>query len=399
MLLGAGFSAPFGMPLVVELNQIAEAIPTPEVPTAVGSEGSRVSAARLLHRALRSEYGAQINFELALHAIESLLSYSAADTFDDRLADVHQVMRAFTDPSPRWTTLVHYDVLKRLRESMLTEIVRLFNARERKAWTALTPTSSIANRSSQFIDALSQAFSLRCFTLNYDTLIDRHLNWNDGFPNENGAAFSRSRFNKKLSVSEPFLFHLHGSTQFGFTETGAIGKFRDSADALASYEQARSFKPNQAGELNDAGPIISGLRKLDKLNSTPYGYYYSAFINSIIAEPRLLVIGYGFKDAHLNYWLGQHRAIHRSERRVVLIRKSRDLARAIGTANADNEEPGKLYRSAAEELLWRQAEAKSVEWKSSTRLSYMQSAQLLVVLSGYPLNGLGLRLVRDHLAS
>jgi hypothetical protein len=70
-----------------------------------------------------------------------------------------------------------------------------------------------------------------------------------------------------------------------------------------------------------ASPIISGLSKTAKLvhNPEPFGYYYRAFIDSVLACERLLVVGYGGRDDHINVWLEQFSKTHAENRRVVWI--------------------------------------------------------------------------------
>jgi hypothetical protein len=65
-------------------------------------------------------------------------------------------------------------------------------------------------------------------------------------------------------------------------------------------------------------PIISGFNKAARLtlNPAPYGYYYRALIDSPLSSERLLVIGYGARDEHVNTWLKQFRANHGERSRI-----------------------------------------------------------------------------------
>jgi hypothetical protein len=51
-------------------------------------------------------------------------------------------------------------------------------------------------------------------------------------------------------------------------------------------------------------------------NPSPFGYYYRAFIDSLLENERLLVIGYGARDEHLNTWLTEFGELHGDRRRV-----------------------------------------------------------------------------------
>lgn len=70
-------------------------------------------------------------------------------------------------------------------------------------------------------------------------------------------------------------------------------------------------------------PIISSLNKTAKLmhNPAPFGYYFRAFIDSVVQSHRLLAIGYGGRDDHINAWLRQMPEIHGGSQRVVWVGK------------------------------------------------------------------------------
>jgi hypothetical protein len=135
------------------------------------------------------------------------------------------------------------------------------------------------------------------FTLNYDDVVDgARDSWFDGFtrPVEQSPGgrvwsangFDARYFNNWREASEPLLVHLHGSVRFGYLrgEFGT-GKYSDSQSALESVEGTRAGDLYSAGQIVSASPIISGLSKPAKLvnNPEPFGYYYRAFIDSLLA--------------------------------------------------------------------------------------------------------------------
>ena len=67
------------------------------------------------------------------------------------------------------------------------------------------------------------------------------------------------------------------------------------------------------------GPLITGLQKTDKLLVEPYFSYFNRFLHLVATTPRLLVIGYGFGDSHINAILSRFTRWHGSARRVVAI--------------------------------------------------------------------------------
>jgi SIR2-like domain len=159
------------------------------------------------------------------------------------------------------------------------------------------------------------------------------LSWFDGFtgpeeePEQGPApavsAFDARSFDKRRDANETVLAHLHGSVRFGYLRGQfGVGKYSDSQAAVESLEVSVSDQ-HSAGQIVSASPIISGLSKVAKLalNPEPFGYYYRAFIDAVLGSKRLLVIGYGARDDHINTWLEQFQKKHADKRRVVWICK------------------------------------------------------------------------------
>ena len=156
ILLGAGFSGAFGMPNTARLTRLAIRQATPTIP-----QLRNAPAAQVLTQALEREYGSH-NFELMLHAIETLSSYAAVDTYSDDLSSVRQVLRAFTEPSARTAPLVNFDMLRRLRRAIISAIVRRIDlaGRERRP-RVHAATAALFNKLSDLTPNLGPAVMAR----------------------------------------------------------------------------------------------------------------------------------------------------------------------------------------------------------------------------------------------
>jgi hypothetical protein len=68
-------------------------------------------------------------------------------------------------------------------------------------------------------------------------------------------------------------------------------------------------------------PIIAGLNKIGALafNIRPFAYYLSSGARAIAEAKRILVIGYGGRDPHVNVWLEENARIHGDDRRCAVI--------------------------------------------------------------------------------
>lgn len=212
-------------------------------------------------------------------------------------------------------------------------------------------------------------YNIRYFTLNYDVLTDVVAEilarraakyWYDGFGARPVAMDGTVLFRADEYANPPFerpahitVGHLHGSICYSYWSTDKrlahSNEFEiASAPSLQRAEENwRIFHAlaNQGDiELGSVAPIVSGLRKSDKLNLSPYGNYLHAFVESLSNNPALLLIGYGGNDPHVNFWLREFTTIHVRRARVIDI-----------TAESD---PGRFALSRiGRDLLWREGPA------------------------------------------
>ncbi len=167
-------------------------------------------------------------------------------------------------------------------------------------------------------------------TLNYDTTIENSFNNNieDGFE-DSGDNYYRFNPLKFLNTKESTIAHLHGCINFGYPiqirNKYAFEDTHEDVYKLNSYEDSkitwfgRSTNRSQASEETLIGPIITGLRKTEKLNTFPYSFYQSNFQNSILKNSRLLIIGYSFGDLYLNQIMERINRIHGMDKKIVII--------------------------------------------------------------------------------
>lgn len=133
------------------------------------------------------------------------------------------------------------------------------------------------------------------------------------------------------------------------------------------------------GSIVSASPIISGLSKPAKLvhNPEPFGYYYKAFIDSVLESERLLVIGYGARDDHINVWLHQYTKVHKDNRKVVWICKL--PGRSVGEMTTEKQ----MIKSLAGPGGFR--ENRDYDDPNSPR-KFQQCGALGLVPSGFPVS-------------
>ena len=289
---------------------------------------TQVSVIPWLMQALGAYYRAP-NFETLLGVIEDLEMFASSQHNLTARDEYRFPLNAFLDPLPRHAFLLDRLLLQEARRQIVATLMEHVPDKEHYA--------AIQYRAS--FDVLKKSFDLDVFTLNYDLLLDAALTSNgqqpfDGFTRDVGSngpvaqAFDRSGFIARGQREPCTLIHLHGCSLFGYiadrTNTirfDEIVKHHNVYAALSSVTGSVRSETTQNGEILSAGPIISGVNKIAKITATmvPYGYYYQALGNAISSNSRLLIIGYGGADPHVNAWIEQFQYIHGQARRAVVV--------------------------------------------------------------------------------
>lgn len=286
----------------------------------------------LIYHSLKAHYDV-VDFELMLHSIEQLLTFSDSTRYFKPGDIIRYPLASFTEIQDRYRSLCDPLLLQETRRHFVRSIFSQIVDR-----VCLCGGLKNASRNlREFFDDLKQSFLLKTFTLNYDDLVDESLPEGfDGFDDLEpeyasnlNSSLSYLKFNPKefmlaLKSNVPLLIHLHGSVRFGDSRhCDRVVKYKTSNEALESIKNIIRSTDSKHGEYLGSDPIISGLNKVAKLihNPTPFGYYYQAFMDAIMNSNRLLVIGYGARDEHLNTWIREFVKFYGEERRVVWISK------------------------------------------------------------------------------
>jgi len=317
LLVGSGASMPCGVPGTASLTKTAF--------TQLPSQEMR----RIFIEALRGAYGT-ISFELLLYALENLSPFIESAGVESPTR--RPILSLFADLLTRYRLLYDRETL----EMALVDIVRAIHKEVGDASKLYQGHRCQAQLTAQdrFLRACAERFRLIVINLNYDTLYDQApIDWQDGFA-QGGAtgrsfqAFNSGKWLDSFDSSDHLLIHLHGSARFAYASADVISQLSQFHEqvcyespelAAAAFPRLPNFARNA---LDKAGlPIISGLGKVLKLshNMRPYGHYQFTAMRALFQIPRLLVIGYGGLDDHVNIWLEEHAAIHGVRRRAAAI--------------------------------------------------------------------------------
>ncbi len=192
----------------------------------------------------------------------------------------------------------------------------------------------------RFFDEISSEgnYKFDVFNLNYDTWMEQTLkDYNDGFikiPEGNGK-MQRFDINEYLKEDDRHtISHLHGQICFEYPDfkVDEVNRYvyKESHNTLYKYNNyndakdyrlrsAHSGDSTQSGENLFRTNIVTGLMKTDKLLWNPLNVYHNRFMNALLKNKRLILIGYGFSDLYINSLLYQYNAKHFEDRKMVMI--------------------------------------------------------------------------------
>ncbi len=308
LIVGAGASIPCGAPSTKELLDIAlNSFPSEWVTIDAKRNETRraVPLAALIRQHIVTTDRGEADFELVMACIEEMISYDMPG----------RILRTFTQPRASFEPVLHPGMLQAAYESAIRSFVTTFLFRVKQSPQHAQAAASLT----RLVQALAADARVVLSTLNYDTILDDALLWADGFTQVLGWDFSefQPRLWLERRSDQHLLMHLHGSMRFGFRPAMALYgatpssepvRYSLNASAAESVLRSSSSSPAADGLLLPATPIIVGGHKSPKLihNVRPYAYYNATALEEISKADALLIIGYGFRDEHVNAWIDEY---------------------------------------------------------------------------------------------
>ena len=266
------------------------------------------------------------DFELVLDALEQLQA-SAPSFLDGPLAPENRAtLSAFLKVKPEVENIIDPITLMQAHQ----DAIHLLNFVVADATADSPEVQGVDVRG--LLEALATTHLLTVISLNYDTVADdANVRWFDGYTCDVDGrylTFDPSVWNRRKADTN-LLMHLHGSIRWGYGDFARSlyepVKYPSPGDARDSIARGMSASDTVYGHFYGPTPIISGLSKGGKMiyNLRPYGYYYHEAMAAMVAEPRLLIVGYGGRDPHVNELIFEYVRVHGPRRRpVALTRRS-----------------------------------------------------------------------------
>ena len=420
VVVGAGASIKAGLPSTADLLETTQdALPTiVEDGTSylIGDQRfaiqRRTRLADILDGALTGAYKSY-DFEMLLHAIEELGMLALALETPALLEEFRPVISAFAELGPRYARIADSQFLRNARLGAIAALHRLVGERSIRPMVHMPfvpdPTAS-RQQVQRILAELAERFRLIVVNLNYDDVVDgTAIRWGDGFGQavawskdpylpakmvgENRCeAFSPSLWDAQVADREcNLLIHLHGSIRFGWPTIAAmqtIGRYAEPVK-FATHEEAHESLANfgfsgniVGGQSFDATPIISGRQKGGKMiyNARPYGYYYRAVMDLVPTASNMLVLGYGWRDVHLNTWIEEMNQRSPDNRKIAVV------THIPGTEVGENT-PQNRYMALLGRQAWTRLQSRAfARAAGSPNSDFHQDGNFVVLPSGFDLD-------------
>lgn len=292
-------------------------------------EASRMEYLKL-HPAVR-RYDPIVTFEDLFEVIETLYSYNSTWNHEHF---PFPLISALVKSDLHYASIEYYRALIAIIERIF-EIVFAYNERFKEDGNEL------------WYKDFWKKFEgkLDIFNLNYDTTVENSLiDYVDGFV---GFTQDYKRFEPEVlwntNSDKATVNHLHGCILYGDPNPKPVEFHYSHRDLYKFYPDVvnKAFfsgqwmPTNQAGDTIFYAPIITGLKKTDKICYMPNSIYHANLVKRIIENPSLFICGYSFGDLYVNQLLQRHKLIHDKNERVVVVEKWPDYV---------NEDCVSLYR-------------------------------------------------------
>lgn len=265
-----------------------------------------------------------VNFEILFHVIEQLLSYERVWSGNNKNPYIYPYFAPFTKQNFEFNR----KDLSAVRSEFILRVMRIvndYNEYFRKD----------KGKENWYRYFFKSEFKWDVFNFNYDTTVEQSLGeFEDGFeqiPGRADAIFCPKKLmDNKENLST--INHIHGCINYYYKDHPNDDIFETDIHDLYKYPsfdevedrmigRGQSNPVSQNNEEYIAGPIITGLRKTEKLTCMPYDFYHGNLHKAIVGSNFMVIVGYSFGDLYVNNLIKRMHAIWSGKERIVLIDK------------------------------------------------------------------------------
>jgi hypothetical protein len=186
-----------------------------------------------------------------------------------------------------------------------------------------------------FADFFKMGHKWNVFNFNYDTMVEDSLDaYEDGYEDVAGETYQKFSPLKLYRNAQDLstVNHLHGCIRYYYKKNANTDLLDTTIHDLYKYPdyatvkgmmmgRGQSNEVSQANEEYLAGPIITGLKKTDKLSCIPYDCYHGNLYKALYSSNALVIVGYSFGDIYVNNLIRMMNMLYGDEKRIVIIDK------------------------------------------------------------------------------
>lgn len=267
-----------------------------------------------------------VNFEILFHVIEQLLSYERVWSGNNKNPYKYPYFAPFTKQNFEFDR----NDLSAVRSEFILRVMRVVNY-----YNEYFRKDKNKGKENWYRDFFESDFKWDVFNFNYDTTVEQSLGeFEDGFEQITGRADAVFRPKKLMENKDKLstINHIHGCINYYYKDHTNDDIFETDIHDLYKYPsfdevekrmigRGQSNPVSQNNEEYIAGPIITGLRKTEKLICMPYDFYHGNLHKAIVSSNSMVIVGYSFGDLYVNNLIKRMHAIWRGKERIVLIDK------------------------------------------------------------------------------
>lgn len=265
-----------------------------------------------------------IHFEILFHVMEQLIAYESVWNGRNHNPYTYPHFAPFTGQAFPFDMEALSQVMWRFIMRIM-EIVNAYNEYFRND----------KGNENWYRDFFKSDFKWDVFNFNYDTTVEQSLGeYEDGFEHITGRIESIFRPQKLMrnTNNHSTVNHIHGCINYFYKDNANDDIFETNIHDLylyPNYEEVMKRmsgrgQSNQSAQNNEeffAGPIITGLRKTEKLMCMPYDFYHGNLYKAIEGSNAMVIVGYSFGDLYVNNLINRMHSIWGGKERIVLIDK------------------------------------------------------------------------------
>lgn len=317
ILTGAGFTLPpdFGGPSTAYLTKKLRELDIPRFSIDGKTPGEYFYKKLCHHYTRRTKNDCDlsiVNFETLIHLLEELYSHLTSYNKPEIVKKDPSILKNLSKSKgvkPSFLVLKAV-ISKDLKALIVTTKIESLNQIVRKIYSyfidAIIAELKTFNSDSKNIgmrkfetDFLNKHLpesktTRRFYTLNYDTWLNKYLDFYDGFDDKGN--FQSEKVMKQYDLD--CHYNLHGSILWRNDLTADKMKKQKTPVDYLRYTKSSDYGMNREPLI--ATPIITGYHKLERMKFNPYLQFYFSLQNDILNSDLLVLVGYSFSDTHIN---------------------------------------------------------------------------------------------------